>query len=202
MGTDKASLIVGGKSLLSRTCERVSAFCDSTVVVAAARQSLPSLPDSITTVADLVPDSGPLVGLLSGMQHLVEATDSRTISRSFVFLSSCDSPFVSGKIAAAMTTQLAASKQRFDAHVLVHDNVIQPFHAVYSLTACNRLQAVFESGERSMQAALKHLRPMETEAATFIDGGGKPTFLMNLNTIDDVNAAERLLENAFWDSEA
>jgi molybdopterin-guanine dinucleotide biosynthesis protein A len=55
MGEDKASVQLGGETLLQRCCRLISSFADPVVVVAAPAQELPELDDVIDVVRDDFP---------------------------------------------------------------------------------------------------------------------------------------------------
>ncbi len=91
MGRDKAWLDFGGRPLLVHVLAQVAERCRPIVVAARAGQDLPPLEHrAVERVDDVIPDGGPLVGLIAGLAYLSE----RGVERAYV--GSCD--------AAALTT--------------------------------------------------------------------------------------------------
>src|SRR5665647_840498 len=86
MGGPKASLPFGSESLLERVVRLVGETCGPIVVVAAAGQTIPTLPDSVRVVTDRVADRGPLQALQTGF----EAHDSDV---DLVYATATDAPF-------------------------------------------------------------------------------------------------------------
>lgn len=83
MGQDKALLVWQGQTLLSRTVDCLSSLCDEIIVVGPERDV--QLAPCARVVADILPNSGPLGGLYTGM---------REARNSVVLALACDLPHV------------------------------------------------------------------------------------------------------------
>jgi len=83
MGQDKALLVWQGRTFLSRAVDCLSSLCDEIIVVGPERD-VPR-PPCARFVADILPDSGPLGGLYTGM---------REARNSVVLVLACDLPHV------------------------------------------------------------------------------------------------------------
>ena len=66
-GTDKASVVIGGRPMLDRVCATLAPEVPRVVVVAASGQPLPPVSVTVEIVRDLFPGSGPLGGIVSGL---------------------------------------------------------------------------------------------------------------------------------------
>ncbi|MGV3652560.1 MAG: molybdenum cofactor guanylyltransferase [Devosia sp.] len=64
-GVDKASLILGGETLLTRAWSRLSHQCPVLVAMGSASTRRHSMPPDLIAVADRAGDSGPLAGLFA-----------------------------------------------------------------------------------------------------------------------------------------
>jgi len=97
----KAAIVIGGRSCLERVCTAVGAVVPRVLVVAAAGQPLPPLPEGVEVVRDSTPDGGPLAGLRDGLDA------ARSHEARLAFVVSCDAPFVR---AAVVDRLLAIAK--------------------------------------------------------------------------------------------
>ncbi len=88
MGVAKPLLPFGTESMLARVVRLLREAVSPVVVVAAADQELPPLPEGVRIVRDCHPDRGPLEGLAAGLAAIDEA-DSEA-----AFLSGCDVPLL------------------------------------------------------------------------------------------------------------
>ena len=88
MGTSKAALEWHGSTLLRRTVGIVARAANGPVVVVrAAGQDLPGLPDGTTVVEDPRPGKGPVQGIAAGLSALSGRAEA-------AFISSTDLPFL------------------------------------------------------------------------------------------------------------
>jgi molybdopterin-guanine dinucleotide biosynthesis protein A len=87
MGQPKFSLPFGDEMLLQRVCRILSDVVSPIVVVAAADQDLPGLPDSVSIVRDEYDSLGPLAGIATGLDALRDNAGA-------AFVTSCDAPLI------------------------------------------------------------------------------------------------------------
>jgi molybdopterin-guanine dinucleotide biosynthesis protein A len=87
MGQPKLSLPFGEEVLLQRVCRILSEVVSPIVVVAAADQELPPLPDEVLIVRDEYDSLGPLAGIATGLDALHDKADA-------AFVTSCDAPLL------------------------------------------------------------------------------------------------------------
>jgi molybdopterin-guanine dinucleotide biosynthesis protein A len=87
MGRPKAWLPFGGETMLARVVRVLGEVVHPIVVVAAAGQDLPPLPNDVLLTRDEEKGRGPLQGLLAGLQVLSNQAEA-------AYLSSCDVPFL------------------------------------------------------------------------------------------------------------
>lgn len=84
----KASLPLGDDTMLARVCRVLGGEVGRVIVVAAAGQPLPRLPETVEITRDTTPDAGPLVGIRDGLAYAL-ATGPRP---AVAVLCSCDVP--------------------------------------------------------------------------------------------------------------
>ena len=106
MGSDKAWLDFDGRPLLEIVVATLARCCAPIVIAARPGQSLPALADQVTErVDDPVPDGGPLVGIVAGLERLA----ARGVQRAY--LGSCDAAAVSARHVTFMLERLNAELQ-------------------------------------------------------------------------------------------
>lgn len=84
---------IGGRTLLERVVEVVSAETVRTFVVAAPDRPLPPLPRAVKVVHDTAPGAGPLAALLDGLGAIGPDEPA-----SLAFVSSCDVPLLKREV--------------------------------------------------------------------------------------------------------
>lgn len=101
MGSDKAWLDFDGRPLLEIVVSVLARCCEPIVLAARPGQQLPELADyPFERVDDPVPDGGPLVGVVAGLERL----SARGVARAY--LGSCDAAAVSARHVRFMLAQL------------------------------------------------------------------------------------------------
>ena len=176
MGRDKASLPIGGRTLLEHVVARVAPLVRDVVVVAAAGQALP--PTSARVVRDRAPELGPLPALAAGLA---------TITTPWTFLLACDGAFVRPELLRA----LAAEAQDSRAVMPRWSGRLQPLVALYARTVAPDVAALVASGERRLHvvATLAGVRVVEEARLTQHDPDGRS--FRTVNTPDEYAAALR-----------
>lgn len=122
MGTNKALLEVGGKTMLERLADEFQPLTSAIVVLTGSHSysfDLPQLPDDPPFQG-----CGPLAGIYTGLAH----TD--TEMNLFV---ACDMPFASRRMGKWMIEELAKTDQ--DALIAMTDGIYHPLFAVYRTSA-------------------------------------------------------------------
>jgi molybdopterin-guanine dinucleotide biosynthesis protein A len=177
----KALVRLGGTTLLERALATLGAVCDACVVAAPAAMSLP-LP-AAQRVADAAGGRGPLAGLAAGL-------NARPYERAIAL--GVDFPFMRPAALAALRDRLGSE----NALVPSPDGIPQPLAAVYAPAAGAALAAALERGARALIPAVLDLKPRLLGDAE-LEGleGGLDNFF-NLNTRDDLAAAERRVASA------
>jgi len=105
----KAAVVYRGEPLLGRVCHAVAQAVPKLIVVAAAGQPLPPLPDGSEVIRDSMPAAGPLSALKDGLEH---AARSPRPPR-FAFVGSCDLPLLAPQVVRFLLDAARASAARF-----------------------------------------------------------------------------------------
>lgn len=135
MGTDKATLDVGGVPLARRAAEALFAATSLAVEVGPGTTGLPS-------VTEVPPGSGPLAAVVAGWTELVR----RTGEKEPAVVLACDLPAVTPGLVAWLAGRPG------DASVVpVVDGVPQPLCARWAVADLERAGAQLAAGERSLQ---------------------------------------------------
>ena len=129
MGRPKAWLPFGKQSLLNRVVDRVGQSVSSVVVVAAPGQYIPELSPAVTVVRDTEPHRGPVGGLAAGLEAVAGKCDA-------VFVSACDSPFISDAVIRRLFDLLG---ENFVCVPNIRDR-LHPLAAVYRVEIAAQVQ--------------------------------------------------------------
>jgi molybdopterin-guanine dinucleotide biosynthesis protein A len=102
-----------------------------------------------------------------------------------------DFPFVSSLVPALLAALRAMCAR---AIVPAPGGQLQPLAAAYSAEAVETLVAAYDAGERSITRAVERILPTIWDDAR-IEAAGGAIVLFNLNTLDDLREAERMLDS-------
>ena len=162
MGHPKAWLPFGPEPMLSRVVRLVSQVARPVVVVRAAGQRLPTLPEHVLEATDRLPERGPLEGLHAGLEALVGRAD-------YVYATSCDVPLLEPQLVLA----LARQAEGYDCVVPVEGEFHHPLAAIYhtrvvpelaQLLGADRLRPVFLFDRvRTLRVPTESLRSWDPE---------------------------------------
>jgi molybdopterin-guanine dinucleotide biosynthesis protein A len=144
MGRDKASLPFGPELLVQRLVRILGQSVSPVVVVAAAGQEMPPLPQGVMIARDERPGRGPLEGICAGLSKL--AAERPEVEAAFV--TSCDVPLLSAEFVRAMIgrlgdAQIAVPRDERFPHPLAAVYRIGVLSAVRALLAEDRLRPAF-----------------------------------------------------------
>ena len=174
MGSDKASVVLSGKSLLGHVLEQLEPlFSDMLISVREKR------PDIVyPQVVDGSESRGPMVGIKAALE--VVKTD-------WVFVIACDMPLIS----TGLIQHLAGLRSEFDAVVPFAFDRPQPLFGFYNKTCLPLVEARMKQGQRSMIRLLDDLDTclLSEQQVKAIDSELKS--LLSLDTMEDVKEVER-----------
>ncbi len=178
MGQPKAWLPWGEQTMLAHVVGLLQRECDPVVVVAAADQSLPSLPQGVEIVRDEVPDLGPLGGLMVGLQALEPHVPA-------VYVSSCDVPLLKPAFVRAVAEQL----DDMEVAVPVDDRYHYPLAAVYRPRLAQTVRRLVALGTRRPVALFDSVACQRVPVDELRRVDPELESLVNINTHDDYRRA-------------
>lgn len=182
LGRDKATLVVGGRTLAARAAELLARVCPEVVVADRGRGVVPGL----RSVADGA-GRGPAAGLLGAARAAP--------GRPLVALA-CDLPAVPEALLAALATpgETCADWAAADLVLLRTERGLEPLVARYGPRALAALEEQVAAGDY----APRHILDRPDLRVTIVEGdelarfGDPARFLANVNAPEDL---ERLLES-------
>lgn len=172
-GSPKAAHPVDGVPMLRRVVDAVAVVCAPVIVVAAAGQWLPPLPNGVRVVTDREPDHGPLHGLAVGLSELPAETNT-------LFAASCDLPYLHPDFIRGLMAELG----EFDAAVPEFAGRQHPLAAVYRRAAVANAWEQLRSGRRRMTDFLATLNVKYVPAQSLPEVRS----LVNVNTPADLDS--------------
>lgn len=179
MGRDKASLVIDGRSVLSRIADAMRPFVIRLRTVGSSRQDFQIVEDRMEHQPDLRPGLGPLSGIHTAL---------RTAAAGRVLVVACDLPFLSKRCLTALTDLAAASDA--DAIVPRVDGRFIPVCGVYHPRCLPRLEQRLDDGALSAQAFLATLEVTCLEGARLEEADPDGRAFFNLNTPADLARAK------------
>jgi len=175
MGTDKASLLLDGRTFVQRIAEELLSVTDSVTLIGKdlgiPQLNLPSMPDTYANW-----------GALGGLHSALFASHSP-----WSLIVACDLPFVT----AGLFRCLAELREDFDAVAPIQkDGRPQPLAALYRNDPCLvRAEQLIKSGERRPVALLQSVRTRWATFKELQEIPGAEHFFDNINTPQDYERA-------------
>jgi len=157
MGRDKATVSIGGETLIGRTVRVVAEVAAPVVVVAASAQAL-ALEGHVEVVRDEAPYEGPLAAFARGLAHVADRAPA-------VFLCGTDHP----RLSAAVVRRLVELGRGRDAAIVVIEGRRQLLAAVYAAHVRGAADRLLAAGERSMKALAIEIDVREVAPAELLD---------------------------------
>jgi molybdopterin-guanine dinucleotide biosynthesis protein A len=178
MGTDKAGLLIGGKTMVVRAADVLASIAvDGISVVGGSSDAASNFPviEDPEIASGGVDRSGPMLGLYAALS----AARSEWIA-----VLACDLPFVSGEL---LQTLAAVEGKGFDAVVPVQiDGIAQPLCALYRCEPCRAvIYNLLNDGDRSMRSLLASIKTRFLGFEDLKGLKGSQNFFLNVNSPDD-----------------
>ncbi len=180
MGHDKASLLLGGRTLLEQVIATMQQVFPCVIV--SVRQPRPEI--HLLQVCDepswqQQASAGPLAGLAAGLAG---------ITTPWAFAVACDMPFV----APALAELLGRYRTGYQAVVPVVQGQLQPLAAYYAGSALGVMRALLSSGANySLRAVLEQLQVRYVDESELMQADPQLRSFFDLDTPQDVERALR-----------
>jgi len=175
MGSDKASLLLDGRSLLQSVTATMQQMFPEVVV--SVRRHRPEI--ELPQVCDDPSYAGPLAGLVAGLGYITTA---------WAFAVACDMPFVVPEVIELLAHRRAGRQ----AVVPVVQGYPQPLAAFYACDCMEVIRAHLDSGgKNSLQAVLERLDVCYVDEAEMLAADPGLRSFFDLDTPQDVAHAKR-----------
>ncbi len=180
LGRNKALQVVGGKTLIQWTVDRLNTLSKEIIIATARGEPIPCSSAARTKiVADIHPGKGPLAGIHSGLL----ASSSRR-----VIVVGCDTPFFSVSLLEYMTK----TSPVFDVVVPRIKENVEPLCAVYSKNCVAPIHELLKQNELRIIRLFPMVRVRYIEEDVIDSFDPEHLSFFNINTQADLDRAERL----------
>lgn len=179
MGHDKASLIVGGRTLLQRTVDTVGVAADEIVIVQAPGQQLPQIVTQlpIRCVEDTVERQGPLVGIATGLRAAVAPVS---------LVVACDMPFLRVPLLKFLVSRAQAGSRLV---VPIFKERPQPLCSAFRSESLIIIEKHIDAGIRDVMSISSDLNTEFVEPSRWMDADPDGRSFENVNTPEEFKAA-------------
>jgi molybdopterin-guanine dinucleotide biosynthesis protein A len=187
LGTDKAFVELGGRTLAQRAVEDVRRGLSPERITMVAGSSTQFAIEAITAdtpfIFDLLEGRGPIGGLHAALSYA---------STPWIFVLACDYPFVSSELIGLLADNV---DDEYGAVVPEQDDGrLQPLCAFYKVeTARAIVEEIIERPRVSppMHEVVDLLNPLVVKFSKYGDLDGSEEFFVNINTVEDLERARR-----------
>ncbi|MDE0041415.1 MAG: molybdenum cofactor guanylyltransferase [Candidatus Poribacteria bacterium] len=187
MGQNKALMRLGDETLISRTLKRLQIVTDETIVISNSVDLYNEL--GVRVYEDLVPKSGALGGVYTGLTHAVNSA---------VVCIACDMPLLQPKLMNYLLSVLGD-----------HDAVVpytremeeesnpklQTLCAVYSRRCGQVIRQMLEEGELRLHALCDRIKVRRVPPGEWREFDPDGLSFVNVNTREDFERVRKMLEH-------
>jgi molybdopterin-guanine dinucleotide biosynthesis protein A len=176
---NKAFIKLGKYSIIERIVSRLKEAGFEKMIICGCEITI----ENVTSVKDITPHKGPLIGLYSGL----------IASNSFYnFVVACDMPFLSINLIKYMKDKVG------DADVVIPKTKkgIEPLHAIYSKNCLNIIKKKIdeEKGKFSIHSIFSKLKIKYILEEEILQFSLPELAFFNINTLEDLEKAKRLVK--------
>lgn len=183
LGGQKATLEIGGRTLVDRASDSLRSAGLEVALVLRAQQPVPGTAHAAITVRDNIEDAGPL----GGMQALIQSMPTE-----WALFVPCDQPF----LAPALLRELLAQPRRnVDAVLGKPGPFLEPLPGLYRRTCLSHVEDALARGERSFRDLLARLRIHVVSEATLRRVDRELLSYLNVNTPADLARAQAIADS-------
>ncbi|MBA2173936.1 molybdenum cofactor guanylyltransferase [Halobacillus locisalis] len=176
MGEDKASLMLGGQTVLNRIAQELRQVTPSMIVNSNETRK------GYEVKGDLFQDAGPLGGLHAGMYE--ESAD-------WFIVSACDTPFIQKAVYHYLLEQRTEAPQ---AIIPVYQGRHQPLSGIYHKSVFEPLGSLLSEGERKMTRLFGDISVMYVDTFTGLSSTLLERHFFNMNTPEEYRQAEKMVK--------
>jgi len=178
MGQDKASVMLAGKSLLTRAVENLEPLFERTII--SVREPIKDV--ALPQLCDVGEDRGPMMGICRALDE---------VETNWVFVMAVDMPFVS----ADLVKGLASKRGNHQVVVPMLDGHVQPLFAYYAKGCLPVMQQQISDNERSLRRLIECVDSLIVQKDELETFDAKLLSFLDLDSQNELEYAENLLEN-------
>ncbi len=171
MGKNKAFLEVGGKKIIDRTAELFQEIFSQVILV--TNEPLEYAYLDLEIVADLIPMSGSLIGIYTGLFYS---------SNTHCFVTACDMPFLSKKIVEYMIS----IKENYDVVIPHLKDGYHPLHALYSKRCLKSIEELINEDNLKIIDFFNKVKVREITSDEISSIDPAMNSFLNINTPEDL----------------
>ena len=171
MGENKAFLEIRGKRIIEHTVDVLQRMCNQVILVTNELLEYSYL--DLEIAVDLIPKSGPLVGIHTGLFYS---------SHSYSFITACDMPFLNRKVIEYMLT----IKKNYDVVIPHLNDGYHPLHALYSKRCLKCIEELISEDNLKITDFFNRVKVREVPSDEIISLDPDLRSFLNINTPKDL----------------
>lgn len=178
MGYDKSSMKLDGRPVIETIESELSAVFEKVAfsIRKGTEERYKENSPARTLVEDIMPERGPIGGILSIM---------KAVESELYFVTACDMPFPNGAFAAQM---IMKAQEGFDIVIpRMKSGHLHPLHAVYRKTCLPHIEEQLGRGDNKIINFFDSVKVCYVEEEEMLKVDSGLSFLENINTISDLN---------------
>jgi molybdopterin-guanine dinucleotide biosynthesis protein A len=179
MGEDKGLMLFDGKPLVLNIQEQVAGLQKPLIIISNSPEKYREFCAPVFT--DVLPGIGALGGLMTALTYSPAES---------CLLLACDMPFVQ----AGLVDALLGKARDADVVIPIYNGRPEPFRAVYRRTCLGPVKEMIQMGKRRMISFFDQVSVIYIEEDTVIQLDPEGRSFVNVNTKEDLERANRLLE--------
>lgn len=184
MGQEKATMSVGGMTVLQRMFEVFEVLFEETLIVTdrGGRFAGCGHPE----VVDIIPDRGPLGGIYTGLHYAKSQS---------IFVASCDLPFIHAPAVEFLIKEAGA----YDIVVPETGGRLHPLHAAYSKRCIPPILECLENNRLNVTMFINEVQGLKIRRVgveEMASGDIGSASLFNMNTQEDWREANKLVKQS------
>jgi len=180
-GEPKALLDLGGRRIIDRVVDVMTAITDDLLIVTNTPDLYASL--GLPMVPDTFPDGGSLGGIYSGL---------RAASGASAFTVACDMPFLSADVARLVVGRAPEA----DVVIPRTGGQLETLHACYAKSCLGPMEARLRAGRLRITGFFEAVRVLEIPEAEVARIASPEVVFMNVNTPEELERARALVREA------
>jgi len=180
-GEPKALLDLGGRRIIDRVVDVMTAITDDLLIVTNTPDLYASL--GLPMVPDTFPDGGSLGGIYSGL---------RAASGASAFTVACDMPFLSADVARLVVGRAPEA----DVVIPRTGGQLETLHACYAKSCLRPMEARLRAGRLRITGFFEAVRVLEIPEAEVARIASPEVVFMNVNTPEELERARALVREA------